>query len=137
MTTISVKVWDFKKGMSGKKITKTKKITVNKNIAGTVKKIFEEIYKGKEKAPIYSAGGFSWRTGQHGQGLAIDLNPKYNYFINNNTKKILSGKYWNPKKYAYSIKRNGDIEKAFAKYGFARGFWSTKSDYMHFSYFGV
>ncbi len=135
MKTIRVKVWDFASGQSGRKVTKIKTIRVHKNIAPTVKKIFQEIYKGKEKAPIYEAGGYSPRTGQHGQGLALDLNSNYNYMIDGG--KVLAGSCWKPKKYAYSIKRNGDIEKAFRKYGFPRGFWGERKDYMHFSYFGV
>ena len=51
--------------------------------------------------------------------------------------KAVVGKCWKPKKYAYSIKRNGDIENAMAEYGFERGFWGSRKDYMHFSYFGV
>lgn len=136
MTTISVKVWDFKSGQSGQKVTRTMYLTVHKNIAPTVKKIFQEIYSGKEKAPIYSVGGYSWRTGEHSQGLAIDINPDYNYFVTHDGE-ILEGSCWKPSKYPYSIKRNGDIENTFRKYGFSRGFWSTKTDYMHFSYFGT
>ncbi len=135
MKTIKVRVWSFKNGMSGKKVTKEQYVTVHKNIAPTVKKIFEEIYKGKEKAPIYEAGGYSPRTGQHGQGLALDLNSNYNYMIDGG--KVLAGSCWKPKKYAYSIKRNGDVERAFQKYGFTRGLWGDRKDYMHFSYFGT
>lgn len=135
MKTIKVKVWDFAKGMSGKKVTKVKYVRVHKKIAPTVKKIFAEIYKGKEKAPIYEIGGYSPRSGQHGQGLGLDINSNYNYMIDGG--KVLAGSCWKPKKYAYSIKRNGDIEKAFRKYGFARGFWGDRKDYMHFSYFGT
>lgn len=135
MTTIKVKVWDFKQGMSGAKITRTKYITCNKAIAPTLKKIFNKIYHGKEKAPIYEVGCYSWRSGQHGQGLAVDINANYNAMFDNGKPKV--GKYWNPKKYAYSIKRNGDIENAFAEYGFPRGIWGDRKDYMHFSYFGI
>lgn len=134
MTTIRVKVWDFAHGMSGRKVTKIKTLRIHKKIAPTMKKIFQEIYKGKEKAPIYEIGGYSARTGQHGQGLAIDINSNYNYMIDGG--KVLAGSRWNPKKYAYSIRRGGDIEKAFRKYGFDRGLWGERKDYMHFSYFG-
>lgn len=135
MTTIKVKVWDFASGMSGRKITKTKYLTCNKAVAPTLKKIFQKIYHGKGKAPIYELGCFSWRTGQHGQGLAVDINSDYNAMFDNG--KPVVGRYWNPRKYAYSIKRNGDIENAFAEYGFPRGLWGSRKDYMHFSYFGV
>lgn len=135
MKTIRVKVWDFAHGMSGRKVTKVKTLRIHKNIAPTMKKIFQEIYKGKEKAPIYEIGGYAARTGQHGQGLAIDINSNYNYMIDGG--KVLAGSCWNPKKYAYSIKRGGDIEKAFRKYGYGRGLWGDRKDYMHFSYFGT
>ena len=135
MTTISVKVWDFASGMSGKKVTKTKYLTCHKRLAPTLKKIFSEIYKGKEKAPIYELGCYSRRSGEHGNGMAVDINSNYNAMFDNG--KPTAGSYWNPKKYAYSIKRYGDIEKAFEKYGFSRGFWGSRKDYMHFSYFGT
>lgn len=135
MTRIRVKVWDFARGMSGKKVTRVKTLSVHKKIAPTMKKIFLEIYKGKEKAPIYEIGGYSARSGQHGQGLAIDINSNYNYMVQG--KKVLAGSCWKPGKYAYSIKRNGDIEKAFRKYGYSRGLWGKRKDYMHFSYFGT
>ena len=136
MTTIKVKVWDF--NSKKKKVTKTKSITVHKNIAPTVKKIFEEIYKGKEKFPIHSVSGFSWRgnnsKSEHNWGVAIDINPNENYMIQG--KKILAGKFWKPGKNPYSIKKNGDVVKAMEKYGFKWGHWGNRHDYMHFSYFG-
>ncbi len=141
MVTISVRVWDFANGQSGTKITKTLSLRIHRKLAPTVKKIFEEIYNGDEKAPIYAVGGYDWRGGnissEHSQGTAIDLNPEYNYFVSKDGKNVYFDGVWNPKKYAYSIPRNGDIEKAFRKYGFARGDWRTKIDYMHFSYFGT
>lgn len=136
MTTITVKVWDF--DSKKKKVTKTKKMTVHKNIAPTVKKIFAEIYKGKEKFPIRSVSGYSWRgknsKSEHNWGLAIDINPNENYMIDG--KKVLAGKFWRPGKNAYSIKKNGDVVKAMNKYGFKWGHWGKRHDYMHFSYFG-
>lgn len=136
MTTIKVKVWDF--NSKKKKVTKTKSITVHKNIAPTVKKIFEEIYKGKEKFPIHSIGGYSWRgknsKSEHNWGVAIDINPNENYMIDG--KKILAGRFWRPGKNPYSIPKNGDVVKVMKKYGFQWGHWGKRHDYMHFSYFG-
>jgi ribosomal protein L37AE/L43A len=135
MKTIKIKVWNIS---NNKKVTKTKSITVHKNIASTVQKIFDEIYNGSEKFPIYSVGGYSWRgnssKSEHNLGLAIDINPNENYMING--KKILAGKFWKPGKNPYSIPKNGDVVKAFEKYGFKWGHWGNKHDYMHFSYFG-
>lgn len=139
MTSISVKVWDF--DANGKKQTKTKTFLIHKNIAATVKQIFKEIYEGPEKFPIHTIGGYSWRgnnsSSEHCEGLAIDINPNENPMINKKTGAILSGKAYNPGVNPYSIPENGDVVKAFEKYGFIWGDWSTKRDYMHFSYFGT
>jgi hypothetical protein len=97
-----------------------------------------EIYKGKEKFPIKSVGGYNWRgdtsTSEHCIGLAIDINPNENYMIRGN--QIVSGSFWKPGKNPYSIKADGDVVKAMEKYGFHWGMWGDTRDYMHFSYFG-
>ena len=135
MTTISIKVWDI--NSSGQKYTRTMYLQVNKKIAPTVKQMFAEIYQSKERIPIHSIGGFGWRGGrsEHNEGLAIDINPVENYMIDGNTVK--AGSFWNPKKSAYSIPLNCDMVKIMEKYGFYRGFWGYRKDYMHFSYFGT
>ncbi|MDO5410593.1 MAG: fibronectin type III domain-containing protein [Lachnospiraceae bacterium] len=138
MTKISVKVWDIKS--SGKKYSRTMSLSVHKNIAPTVKQIFKEIYNGSEKFPIHSLGGYSWRgdssSSEHCEGLAIDINPNENAMISKTDGKVLSGSFYKPGKNPYSIPKDGDVVKAFEKYGFYWGDWSTKRDYMHFSYFG-
>lgn len=135
MKTIKIKVWDYKKGKKGKKITKTKYLTVNKKLAPTIQQIFKEIYKSKEKQVIHDIGCYSYRTGEHMYGLAIDVNPNENYMIDG--KKILSGKFWKPKKNPYSIPNNSEFVKIMNRYGFQRGNWGKRKDYMHFSYFGT
>lgn len=136
MTTIQIKTWDI----SGKKkVTRTKYLTVNKKIAPTVKKMFSEIYKSKEKFPIHDIGGYNWRgdksNSEHCIGLAIDINANENYMIQNG--KILAGSCWKPGKNPYSIPRDSKLVKIMAKYGFYwGGDWGGKKDYMHFSYFG-
>lgn len=136
MTTIKIKVWDL--NSKKKKVTKTKTLKVHKNIASTVKQIFNEIYHGKEKFPIHAISGYSWRgsgsSSEHNLGLAIDINPNENYMIDG--KKILCGKFWKPGKNSYSIKKNGDVVKAMNKYGFKWGHWGNRHDYMHFSFYG-
>ncbi|MDO5547648.1 MAG: M15 family metallopeptidase [Eubacteriales bacterium] len=136
MKTIKIKVWDLRKG---KKYTRTFTLKVHKNIAGTVQKMFAELYKSKNPTPIHTVGAYAWRgdksTSEHCQGLAIDINANENYMIYNG--KILSGSFWNPKKSKYSIPLECDLVTIFEKYGFTRGFWSTSQDYMHFSYFGT
>lgn len=135
MKTIKIRVWDFQNGKSGKKVTKTKYLTVNKNLAPTIQKIFQEIYKSKEKQVIHDIGCYNYRTGQHKYGLAIDINSNENYMVQG--KKILSGSFWKPGKNPYSIPEDCDFVKIMERYGFDRGLWGTRRDYMHFSYFGT
>lgn len=135
MKSVKIKVWD---STGGKKFTRTFSVTVNKGIAPTVKKMFSEIYKSKEKFPIHDIGCFSWRgdtsTSEHNLGLAFDINANENYMIDG--KKIQAGSFWKPKKNKYSIPLKCDLVKILQKYGFYRGFWGYRKDYMHFSYFG-
>lgn len=135
MKTITVKVWD-KKGK--KKFTRKFRITVNKGLAPSVKEMFKEIYKSKERFPIHEIGCYSWRgknsSSEHCEGLAFDINSNENYMIQG--KKILAGSFWKPKKNRYSIPLNCKLVKILEKYGFDRGLWGSRKDYMHFSYFG-
>lgn len=136
MTSISIKVWDLS---GGKKIARTRYLTVHKNIAPTVKKMFDEIYKSKERFPIHDIGSYSWRgnnsTSQHCIGLAIDINANENCMVEDG--KVLAGSFWKPKKNPYSIPKDSKLVKIMAKYGyFWGGNWYGKQDYMHFSYFG-
>ncbi len=137
MTTITVKTWDIDK--TGSKYTRTWTVTVNKNIAATVKAIFSEIYALPEKPPIHSLGGFRWAgKSEHSVGLALDLNPNENYYCDPNGN-ALSGSYFRPDSDPYSIPVGGKIDKIFNKYGFKRGiYWNSGyKDYMHYSFFGT
>lgn len=82
MTTVAVKVWD-KQG--GRKFTRKFYLTVNKGIAPSVKEMFKEIYKSKERFPIHEMGCYNWRgnssTSEHCLGLAFDINSNENYMI--------------------------------------------------------
>lgn len=135
MKTIKIKVWDYRKGKKGKKVTKTKYLTVNKRLAPTIQQIFKEIYNNKEKQVIHDIGCYSYRAGEHMYGLAIDVNANENYMIDG--KKVLAGSYWKPKKDPYSIPNNSQFVKIMKRYGFYRGAWGKRKDYMHFSYFGT
>lgn len=139
MVPITVKTWDFKNGKSGEKITRTWTIKVHKNLAETYKQIFQEIYEGSEKFPIHELGGYDWRGGhsEHNTGTAVDINWTENYMVNVATGQITAGKYWKPGEDPYSIAKNGEVAKIFAKYGFSQGDWGNSKDYMHFSYFGT
>lgn len=136
MKTIKIKVWDI--NSNDKKYTRKFSITVHKNLAPSVKKMFKEIYKSKEKFPIHDIGAYSWRGddsySEHCIGTAFDINSNENYMIDGDT--VLSGSLWKPKKNPYSIPLKCDLVKILEKYGFTRGFWGDRKDYMHFSYFG-
>lgn len=138
MRAVTVKTWDFVSGKKGAKYTRTWTIYVHKNLASTVKRAFNEIYKSPGKFPIHALGGWRYGAGrsEHYDGTAIDINPDENYQVRDG--KALVGKYWKPKKDPYSIPINGEVAKILKKYGFSQGLWSKEyKDYMHFSYFGT
>ncbi|QUI23702.1 S-layer homology domain-containing protein [Vallitalea pronyensis] len=135
MTTITVKVWQLTS--SGTKKTAQINLKVNKNLAHTIEKIFEDIYNGDEKFPIKSASCYDYRNGrsQHSNGTAIDINPQENYFIALNGV-IKAGTLWQPGVNPYSIIPDGDVVQAFNRYGWHWSpdrHWSSGADYMHFS----
>lgn len=137
MKTVKIKVWDI--DSKGKKYTRVFYVTVHKNLAPSVKQMFKEIYKTKERFPIHDIGCYNWRgkgsTSEHCIGTAFDINANENYMIDNG--QVLSGSFWSPKKSQYSIPLKCDLVKILEKYGFSRGFWGSRKDYMHFSYFGT
>lgn len=132
MKVVKVKVWDINQ-KTNKKYTRHFYLSIHKSVAPTVKKIFNEIYRGKEKFPIHSIGGYAWRsdssTSQHHYGLAIDINPDENCMPSRNV-----GSYWRPGKDPYSITPDGDVVTIMEKYGF---YWLGEYDAMHFSVTGT
>ena len=140
MTEITIKVWRL--GEDGAKTSGTTEITVNRVLAPLIVKIFDEIYEGDEQFPIRDVGCYAWRTGEHSQGTAIDINYDENMEATINEDGSLTpttGTHWTPGEDPYSIPEDGDVVNAFAKYGFAWGgnAWRSKRDYMHFSFFGT
>lgn len=138
MAEITIRVWDL--DSSGAKVTVTRTLNVNKSVAEDVKNIFEEIYNGKEKFPVKSISGYSYRDGksQHSNGTAIDINPNENYFLLS-SGRISAGSFWKPGVNPYSINPNGDVVRAFNKYGWHWSpdmNWPNGKDYMHFSLLG-
>ena len=139
IVTIEVQVWDFVKGKSGEKTTKTMELKVHKNLAATVKMLFAEIYACEEQYPINYLGGYRWSSkSEHTPGLAIDINYESNPYVSP-SGKVITGKKFDPKNDPYSIPIDGEVQKIFEKYGFIRGiYWSSGyKDYMHFSFFGT
>lgn len=141
MKTVTVKVWQLK---NGEKKPSELNVTVLAQIADKVEAIFEEIFDGEEKFPIYSAGAYAWREpmssgrySEHNFGTAIDINPNENYCLYSNGSIV--GECYKPYENPYSITPYGDVVRAFEKYGFTWGAdsWRSPKDYMHFSYLGT
>ena len=94
-----------------------------------------------EKFPIHAIGGNDgkYTSGQHGSGLAVDINPNENYeayVYDDGSVNITCGSLYEPGKNPYSIATDGNVAKILIKYGFTQGVWGSKVDYMHWSYFG-
>jgi len=137
MQEVTLTVWDI--GSNGEKYTKTMSIKVHKNLAQTVIAIFDEIYHGEEQFPICYLGGWNWSgKSEHSIGTAIDINYPQNYYCDPDGNALV-GDYWKPGEDPYSIKPDGDVVRAFEKYGFRWGVnWNSGyKDYMHFSFFGT
>lgn len=137
MKEVKIKVWDV--NSKGKKFTRTFYVRVHKNLAPSVKQMFKEIYKSKERFPIHDIGCYNWRgkgsASEHCIGTAFDINSNENYMIDNG--QVLAGSFWKPKKSRYSIPLKCKLVSILNKYGFSRGFWGNRKDYMHFSYLGT
>lgn len=130
---VEVPVWRLK---DGKKVSDTERFQILDVLANDVKEIFHEIHKGKEKFPIKTLIGYSWRgsfKSLHSTGRAIDLNPEENPQVNSNGKAIV-GKSWQPGSNPYSIKPDGDVVRAFTKRGWIWGANFRTRDYMHFGF---
>lgn len=141
-------------------------LIVNKKIARTIVQIFYELYKikypiermklvdeyganDKKSMRANNTSAFNYRTvagtnnlSRHALGLAIDINPRINPYINSrgiltpaNGKKYRCRNVKKCKgKYArYMIQPNSKITLIFKKYGFTwGGDWKYSKDYQHF-----
>ena len=138
MVNITVDVWTLTP--SGSKIPDKRTILVHSALAEVFTQVFKEIYEGVEQFPIKVVHGYSWRsssTSEHNLGLAVDINPDENYMIRKDGT-VIAGSFWLPGEDPHSIKPDGDVVRAFKKYGFTWGgdAWPTSNDYMHFSFLG-
>lgn len=123
----------------GKKTTTS--LTIHKDVAQDVKNVLQKAQDAGFK--VYEVGGFSWRNisgtskmSQHSLGLAVEINVEENYCVFADGT-IDAGSFWDPNKSEYSIPRNGVLYNAFKGIGWGwGGDWSSKKDYMHFSYTG-
>ena len=144
MVSVSVKAWDINK-TTGEKYTRTFSITVHRNIAPTIKRLFEDLYALPEKPPFHSIGGYRWEyKSEHAEGLALDVNAAENPYVSTPQTGPGSEAYnkgYRPGEDPYSIPIGGSVDRIFAKYGFTRGLtWdggNGRKDYMHYSFFGT
>ena len=135
LTTVQVPITT----KSGTKTTTS--VTVHKGIANQLINALQQAQNAGFK--VYEVMGFSWRTvsgsstmSQHSLGLAVDINVNENYCIRANGS-IDAGSFWNPSASEYSIPSNGVLVNAFKSIGWGwGGNWSSKKDYMHFSFTG-
>lgn len=139
LVDVNIDVWTLKS--DGTKVPGTRTIKVHRAIAESIRQIFKEIFEGSEQFPIKDIGGYAWRsktTSEHRWGLAIDINADENYMFRSDGT-VVAGSFWKPGENPYSIKPDGDVVKAFKKYGFSWGgdAWPSSWDYMHFSFLGM
>ena len=130
---VEIRTWWL--NSDGSKTTKYRTVYVHKLVAQEVKLIFEEIYNDPEQFPIKEIGGARFSDAlRHSWGCAIDINPNENYYLQYATGYKV-GALWEPGVNPYSIKPDGSVVRAFAKYGWGWGGqgWSSGVDYMHFS----
>lgn len=136
MVDVVVPIWTLSNGV---KQASTATLTVHKLVAAEIKAIFNEIYNDPEQFPIQSVSGARFSdTMRHSWGCAIDINPVQNYYcrsVGGSTTAIV-GTHWLPNSDPYSIKPDGSVVRAFAKYGWGwggQGWSGGYYDYMHFS----
>ena len=140
--TITFPVWRLQS--DGDKVESTATITVHASLADIVVQIFTEIFESEEQFPIANVGAFAWRSNsrsEHRQGTAIDINWESNMeatIEDDGSLTVTAGSHWEPGEDPLSIPADSDVVRIFKKYGFAWGgdAWTSKVDYMHFSFFG-
>ena len=135
-SSITVPVWTV---VNGSRVAGTRTFEIHKNLAATVKQIFQEIYEAQEQPPMIAIGGWRWRSyesSEHNMGTAMDLNPSSNPYVYSGSSAYDAG--FKPGEDPYSIPIGGTVDKIFQKYGFKRGiYWNSgNKDYMHYSFFG-
>lgn len=135
-TTVTVPVWKI---INGTKTAGTSEFKIHKNLAATVKQVFQEIYNAQEQVPFIAIGGWRWRSyekSEHNMGTAMDLNPSSNPYVSSGADAYAAG--FKPGEDPYSIPIGGTVDKVFQKYSFKRGiYWNSGAkDYMHYSFFG-
>lgn len=108
------------------------------DLVDTLKCIFSELLElpEEDRVPIKSMGCYHYREGSsaHTCGAAIDINWEENAEMTIDGV-ITCGYFWKPGENIYSIKPDSPFVHVFEKYGWTwGGYWTSKKDYMHFSY---
>ena len=138
LVTVTVPVWKLNTA-TGEKYASTASFQINSRLEMVVRAIFQEIYEGEERFPLNDVGGYrtASATSEHTTGLAIDLNAGSNPEMSKSLDPYEQG--YRPGEDPLSIPADGDVVRAFNKYGFfwAGEGWSSKYDFMHFSYLGT
>ena len=137
MVGFDTKVWSLDR--SGNWYQKEVYIECHKNIEATMKCIFADLLElpESERTPIKDIGMYNFRDGcsNHTCGVAVDINWNENAEMTN-SGRITCGSYWRPYSDIYSIAPDSKMVEIFKSYGFGwGGEWTSKKDYMHFSYF--
>lgn len=136
MTSFQVVVWDL--DSNGEWYQREQWLTSHYTLESTLKCIFNELLElpEEDRVPIKSMGCYHYREGSsaHTCGAAIDINWEENAEMTIEGV-ITCGRFWKPYENIYSIKADSPFVHIFEKYGWTwGGYWTSKKDYMHFSY---
>ncbi len=136
MTSFKVTVWDL--DVNGEWYQREQWLTSHYNLEATLKCIFNDLLElpEEDRVPIKSMGCYHYREGSsaHTCGAAIDINWEENAEMTIEGV-ITCGRFWKPYENIYSIKADSPFVHIFEKYGWTwGGYWTSKKDYMHFSY---
>lgn len=137
MESFKVQVWSL--DSNNEWYVRSVYLQAHKNIVKTMKCIFSDLLAlpPEERTPIKTIGCYNYRAGSscHTCGVAIDINWEENAEMTN-SGIVTAGYYWKPYEDVYSIAPDSKMVEIFKQYGFGwGGEWTSKKDYMHFSYF--
>ncbi len=152
MTTITVKVWDWKSpGTSSlKKVTKKKKVVINKALKNFWISFFNAVYSDDSQIVIHELGGYAYRMNTsggsisaHSFGSTMDINwsSSVNGYGNGYGQKVCTKSVWekmkNSQKKYEIIYKGSPLQKIAYKYTLSwGGEWRSVKDPMHISLIG-
>lgn len=152
MTTITVQVWDWKSpGTSSlKKVTKKKKVVVNKALKNFWISFFNAVYMDESKIVLHELGGYNYRMNTSGSsisahsfGATMDINwsSSVNGYGNGYGQKVCTKSVWSKMKNTQAkyeiIYKGSPLQKIAYKYTLSwGGEWKSVKDPMHISLIG-